>query len=56
MADVIRTAQYFKVQIGDKPGTLGEIKGVESKGSGVIVDHLVRARLLFFARPSLLVC
>lgn len=28
----------------------------ESKGSGVIVDRLVRARLLFFARPSLLVC
>ena len=23
MADVIRTAQYFKVQIADKPGTLG---------------------------------
>ena len=25
MADVIRTAQYFKVQIGDKPGTLADV-------------------------------
>jgi hypothetical protein len=28
----------------------------KSNGSGVIVDLLVRERLLFFARPSLLVC
>ncbi len=25
MADVIRTAQYFKVQIADKPGTLAGV-------------------------------
>ena len=25
MADVIRTAQYFKVQIADKPGTLSGV-------------------------------
>jgi 5-methylcytosine-specific restriction protein A len=30
--------------------------GAKEKGSGVIVDRLVLARLLFFARPSLLVC
>ena len=40
MADVIRTAQYFKVQIGDKPGTLaGALAPLHEAGVNLLAVH-----------------
>jgi hypothetical protein len=40
MADVIRTAQYFKVQIGDKPGTLaGVLAPLREAGVNLLAVH-----------------
>jgi len=40
MADVIRTAQYFKVQIGDKPGTLaGVLTPLRDAGVNLLAVH-----------------
>ncbi len=40
MADVIRTAQYFKVQIGDKPGTLaGVLTPLRAAGVNLLAVH-----------------
>ena len=40
MADVIRTAQYFKVQIGDKPGTLaGMLTPLREAGVNLLAVH-----------------
>ena len=40
MADVIRTAQYFKVQIGDKPGTLaGALAPLRDAGVYLLAVH-----------------
>jgi hypothetical protein len=40
MADVIRTAQYFKVQIADKPGTLaGVLAPLREAGGNLLAVH-----------------
>ena len=40
MADVIRTAQYFKVQIADKPGTLaGALAPLRVAGVNLLAVH-----------------
>lgn len=40
MADVIRTAQYFKVQIADKPGTLaGILAPLREAGGNLLAVH-----------------
>ena len=40
MADVIRVAQYFKVQIGDKPGTLaGVLAPLREAGVNLLAVH-----------------
>jgi hypothetical protein len=40
MADVIRTVQYFKVQIGDKPGTLaGALAPLREAGVNLLAVH-----------------
>ncbi|TKB67726.1 MAG: hypothetical protein E8D47_04040 [Nitrospira sp.] len=40
MADVIRTAQYFKVQIADKPGTLaGMLAPLHEAGVNLLAVH-----------------
>jgi hypothetical protein len=40
MADVIRTAQYFKVQIADKPGTLaGALAPLREAGVNLLAVH-----------------
>ncbi|MDZ4856445.1 MAG: hypothetical protein SGJ26_16590 [Nitrospirota bacterium] len=40
MADVIRTAQYFKVEIGDKPGTLaGVLAPLREAGVNLLAVH-----------------
>jgi len=40
MADLIRTAQYFKVQIGDKPGTLaGVLAPLREAGVNLLAVH-----------------
>ncbi len=40
MADVIRTAQYFKVQIADKPGTLaGMLAPLREAGVNLLAVH-----------------
>ena len=40
MADVIRTAQYFKVQIADKPGTLaGALAPQREVGGNLLAVH-----------------
>jgi hypothetical protein len=40
MADVIRTAQYFKVQIADKPGTLGGMLApLREEGVNLLAVH-----------------
>jgi hypothetical protein len=40
MADVIRTAQYFKMQIGDKPGTLaGALASLREAGVNLLAVH-----------------
>jgi len=40
MADVIRTAQYFKVQIADKPGTLaGMLAPLREAGLNLLTVH-----------------
>jgi len=40
MADVIRTAQYFKVQIADKPGTLaGMLAPLREAGMNLLAVH-----------------
>ena len=40
MADVIRTAQYFKVQIADKPGTLaGMLAPLHAAGVNLLAVH-----------------
>ncbi|MCI0428256.1 MAG: hypothetical protein L0Z46_09595 [Nitrospiraceae bacterium] len=40
MADLIRTAQYFKVQIADKPGTLaGMLAQVREAGVNLLAVH-----------------
>ena len=40
MADVIRTAQYFKVQIADKPGTLaGALAPLREAGGNLLAVH-----------------
>ena len=40
MADVIRTAQYFKVQIGDKPGTLASaLAPLRDAGVNLLAVH-----------------
>jgi prephenate dehydratase len=40
MADVIRTAQYFKVQIADKPGTLAEMLApLREEGVNLLAVH-----------------
>ena len=40
MADVIRTAQYFKVQIGDKPGTLADaLAPLRDAGVNLLAVH-----------------
>jgi hypothetical protein len=40
MADLIRTAQYFKVQIGDKPGTLaGALAPLREAGVNLLAVH-----------------
>jgi hypothetical protein len=40
MADVIRTAQYFKVQIGDKPGTVaGILAPLREAGVNLLAVH-----------------
>jgi hypothetical protein len=40
MADVIRTAQYYKVQIGDKPGTLaGVLTPLRAAGVNLLAVH-----------------
>jgi hypothetical protein len=40
MADVIRTVQYFKVQIGDKPGTLaGVLTPLRAAGVNLLAVH-----------------
>lgn len=40
MADVIRTAQYFKVQIADKPGTLGDMLApLREEGVNLLAVH-----------------
>lgn len=40
MADLIRTAQYFKVQIGDKPGTLaGMLAPLSEAGVNLMAVH-----------------
>ena len=40
MADVIRTAQYFKVQIADKPGTLaGMLAPLRKAGVNLLAVH-----------------
>jgi len=40
MADLIRTAQYFKVQIADKPGTLtGLLAPLSEKGVNLLAVH-----------------
>ena len=40
MADLIRTAQYFKVQIADKPGTLaGMLTPLREAGANLMAVH-----------------
>jgi hypothetical protein len=40
MADLIRTAQYFKVQIADKPGTLaGALTPLRNAGLNLLAVH-----------------
>lgn len=40
MADLIRTAQYFKVQIADKPGTLGGMLApLRQEGVNLLAVH-----------------
>ena len=40
MADLIRTAQYFKVQIADKPGTLaGALAPLREAGVNLLAVH-----------------
>jgi len=40
MADMIRTAQYFKVQIADKPGTLaGMLAPLREAGANLMAVH-----------------
>jgi hypothetical protein len=40
MADLIRTAQYFKVQIADKPGTLGGMLApLREEGVNLLAVH-----------------
>jgi hypothetical protein len=40
MADLIRTAQYFKVQIADTPGTLaGALAPLRDAGVNLLVVH-----------------
>jgi hypothetical protein len=40
MADMIRTAQYFKVQIADKPGTLGGmLSPLREEGVNLLAVH-----------------
>ena len=40
MAEVIRTVQYFKVQIGDKPGTLaGVLAPLRAAGVNLLAVH-----------------
>jgi len=40
MADLIRTAQYFKVQIADKPGTLaGMLAPLREAGANLMAVH-----------------
>jgi prephenate dehydratase len=40
MADLIRTAQYYKVQIGDKPGTLaGVLAPLDEAGVNLLAVH-----------------
>ena len=40
MADLIRTAQYFKMQIGDKPGTLaGALAPLREAGVNLMAVH-----------------
>ena len=40
MADIIRTAQYFKVQIADKPGTLaGMLAPLREAGANLMAVH-----------------
>jgi len=40
MADLIRTAQYFKVQIADKPGTLsGMLAPLREEGVNLLAVH-----------------
>jgi hypothetical protein len=40
MADLIRTVQYFKVQIGDKPGTLaGVLTPLREAGVNLLAVH-----------------
>lgn len=40
MADLIRTAQYFKVQIADKPGTLaGMLAPLQEAGVNLLAVH-----------------
>ena len=40
MADIIRTAQYFKVQIADKPGTLGGMLApLREEGVNLLAVH-----------------
>ncbi|MGH7182749.1 MAG: hypothetical protein ACREJN_12330 [Nitrospiraceae bacterium] len=40
MADAIRTAQYFKVQIADKPGTLGSMLApLREEGVNLLAVH-----------------
>jgi len=40
MADMIRTAQYFKVQIADKPGTLGGMLApLREEGVNLLAVH-----------------
>jgi hypothetical protein len=37
MADLIRTAQYYKVQIADKPGTLAALAPL--RDAGICLPH-----------------
>lgn len=54
MADLIRTAQYFKVQIADKPGTLVDmLTPLHETGVNLLAVHAFPRRRKQRGRDSL---